>query len=94
MTPTRNPAGAPPPNPNADDARLWAKELAQSQGFRWSPEFADALARIWNGQFVAAKMALDTKGIVFHPVSGAHHAGFSRGSGFCTFNFLFTAFQI
>ena len=64
------------------------KELAQSQGFRWSPEFADALARIWNGQYAATKLALDTKGIVFHPVSGAHHAGFSRGSAFCTFNFL------
>jgi acetoin utilization deacetylase AcuC-like enzyme len=64
------------------------KEVAQSQGFRWSPEFADALVRIWNGQYAAAKLALETGGIVFHPVSGAHHAGFSRGSGFCTFNFL------
>jgi len=24
-------------------------------------------------------------GVVFHPVSGAHHAGYARGSGFCTF---------
>ena len=63
-------------------------ELAQSQGFRWSPEFADALVRIWNGQYAAAKLALESKGIIFHPVSGAHHAGFSRGSAFCTFNFL------
>ena len=26
--------------------------------------------------------------MVLHPVSGAHHAGYARGSGFCTFNFL------
>ena len=31
---------------------------------------------------MAAKLALDPGGIVFHPVSGAHHAGFSRGSAF------------
>jgi acetoin utilization deacetylase AcuC-like enzyme len=29
-----------------------------------------------------------TAGIVFHPVSCAHHAFYACGSGFCTFNFL------
>ena len=61
--------------------------LAQSQGFRWSPEFATALARIWIGHAAACRIALDA-GAVLHPVSGAHHAGFARGSGFCTFNYL------
>lgn len=61
--------------------------LAQSQGFTWSPAFADALARIWSGHTAACRLALQA-GVVFHPVSGAHHAGRNRGSGFCTFNFL------
>ena len=26
--------------------------------------------------------------MVLHPVSGAHHANYASGSGFCTFNFL------
>ena len=64
------------------------RALAESQGFRWSPTFAEALARIWNGQYAAAKLALESGGVIFHPVSGAHHAGFSRGPAFCTFNFL------
>lgn len=62
--------------------------MAQSQGFTWSPDFADAVARIWNGQFAAALLALATGGMVFHPVSGAHHAGVKSGMGFCTLNFL------
>jgi acetoin utilization deacetylase AcuC-like enzyme len=61
--------------------------LAESQGFTWSPAFADALARIWSGHAAACRLAFEA-GIVLHPVSGAHHAGRSRGSGFCTFNFL------
>jgi acetoin utilization deacetylase AcuC-like enzyme len=61
--------------------------LAESQGFRWSPDFADAVARIWSGHLGACRLAL-SEGGVFHPVSGAHHADASRGRGFCTFNFL------
>lgn len=63
------------------------RQLAHSQGFTWSPAFADAVARIWSGHIDACRMAL-AEGMVLHPVSGAHHAGYSRGSGFCTFNFL------
>ena len=63
------------------------RPLAQSQGFTWSPAFADAVARIWSGHIEACRVAL-AEGVVLHPVSGAHHAGYSRGSGFCTFNFL------
>ncbi|MFB3852391.1 MAG: hypothetical protein ACE148_01060 [Vicinamibacterales bacterium] len=63
------------------------RALAESQGFTWSPEFARSVARIWAGHAVACRTALDAR-IVLHPVSGAHHAHRSRGSGFCTFNFL------
>jgi acetoin utilization deacetylase AcuC-like enzyme len=63
------------------------RQLAESQGFRWSSEFADAVARIWSGHAGACRLAL-SEGMVLHPVSGAHHAPASRGSGFCTFNFL------
>ena len=63
------------------------RPLAESQSFRWSPEQADAVARIWNGHIAACRLAL-AEGMVFHPVSGAHHAVAAEGSGFCTFNFL------
>jgi acetoin utilization deacetylase AcuC-like enzyme len=63
------------------------RQLAESQGFRWSPAFADAVARTWSGHASACRLALK-EGIVFHPVSGAHHASATRGGGFCTFNFL------
>jgi acetoin utilization deacetylase AcuC-like enzyme len=63
------------------------RRLAESQGFHWSPEFAESLARIWDGHQVAARLAL-TERVVLHPVSGAHHAQHDHGSGFCTFNFL------
>jgi len=63
------------------------RHLAQSQGFTWSSAFADAAGRIWSGHIAACRAALHA-GMVLHPVSGAHHAGYARGSGFCTFNFL------
>lgn len=63
------------------------RQLAESQGFEWSKKFADALARTYSGHLFACELA-KTAGIVFHPVSGAHHAFFEHGSGFCTFNFL------
>jgi acetoin utilization deacetylase AcuC-like enzyme len=63
------------------------RALAESQGFTWSLEFAQSAARIWAGHTYACRLAL-SEGIVFHPVSGAHHARRDRGAGFCTFNFL------
>ena len=63
------------------------RHLAESQGFTWSSAFADAVARVWSGHIAACRAALH-EGMVLHPVSGAHHAGYARGSGFCTFNFL------
>jgi len=63
------------------------RRLAESQGFNWSPEFADSVVRIWNGHQAACHLAL-SEGLVLHPVSGAHHARRDCGSGFCTFNYL------
>jgi len=63
------------------------RRLAESQGFHWSPAFAESVARIWNGHKAACTLAL-TQGVVLHPVSGAHHASYERGGGFCTFNYL------
>ena len=63
------------------------RRLAESQGFSWSPEFAESVFRIWDGQRYAVHLAKEL-GMVLHPVSGAHHAGPDRGGGFCTFNFL------
>lgn len=63
------------------------KALAESEGFTWSPAFADSVVRIWAGHAAACRLALEA-GTVIHPVSGAHHARRARGGGFCTFNFL------
>lgn len=66
------------------------RDLAESQGFRWSPRFADAVSRIWDGHLWSCALALclERPAVVFHPVSGAHHARRSGGAGFCTLNFL------
>jgi acetoin utilization deacetylase AcuC-like enzyme len=61
--------------------------LAQSQGFRWSPEFAESVARIWSGHMAAWQVARD-RGLALHPVSGAHHASYGSGAAYCTFNYL------
>lgn len=63
------------------------RHLAESQGFRWSPAFADSVARIWAGHLAASRLAL-SEGLVLHPVSGSHHAKRARGSGFCTFGYV------
>jgi len=74
--------------PYADAVRAGQPlSLATSQGFRWSPRFANSVARIWSGHLAACRLAL-TERMVLHPVSGAHHANHARGSGFCTLNFL------
>jgi acetoin utilization deacetylase AcuC-like enzyme len=63
------------------------RAMAESQGFDWSPAFAESVALIWNGHIAACRLALGEH-VIFHPVSGAHHAGHRHGTGFCTFNFL------
>lgn len=67
--------------------------LAQSQGFRWCPELVDSVCRIWSGHVHACRLALRA-GLVFHPVSGAHHARRAKGGGFCTFNYLIGAARV
>ena len=64
------------------------RELAESQGFRWSHRFAQSVLDIWEGQTAACRLAAAGTSRVIHPISGAHHAGVGHGSGFCTFNWL------
>lgn len=68
------------------------KNLAESQGFTWSPEFAESVAQIWHGHEHALHLLMTNQApLVLHPVSGAHHAHPDRGGGFCTFNYLIGA---
>jgi len=69
------------------------RSVAESQGFTWSPAFAKAVLRIWAGHVGACQLAMKM-GLVFHPVSGAHHARHATGAGFCTFNFLSGAARV
>lgn len=64
------------------------EELAESQGFNWSPGYSKSLFTIFGGQMAACRLAVKDRGLVFHPASGAHHAVRGSGSAFCTFNFL------
>ena len=64
------------------------RQLAQSQGFTWSRKFGESVARIWYGQHMAQRLAREAGRAVLHPVSGAHHAHFDQGGGFCTFNYV------
>ena len=65
--------------------------LATSQGFTWSPAFAESVARIWYGQHFAQRLARIAGRAVLHPVSGAHHALPESGGGYCTFNYVVAA---
>ncbi len=64
--------------------------LAESQGFLWD-------AGLWpmvlasNGGVVAAAHAALEDGVAGSLSSGLHHAGYSSGAGFCTFNGLVIA---
>ena len=40
-----------------------------------------------------ARLAMKTRGPVFAPVSGFHHAGWNYSSGFCTFNGIMAAIE-
>lgn len=53
-----------------------------------SKEVAAALPWVCGSMVAAAIHTLTTGGISFSPTSGAHHACYSHGGGFCTFNFL------
>jgi acetoin utilization deacetylase AcuC-like enzyme len=53
-----------------------------------SPQVAEALPWVCGSMVAAALYALQNMVNTFSPTSGAHHAHYDRGHGFCTFNFL------
>lgn len=53
-----------------------------------SKEVASALPWVCGSMVAAAIHTLTTVEVSFSPTSGAHHACYSHGGGFCTFNFL------
>jgi len=56
-----------------------------------SAEVAAVLPWVCGSMAAAALYAFKNKVNTFSPTSGAHHAGYERGGGFCTFNFLMLA---
>lgn len=61
----------------------------QTNGFgNTSPEVAKSLPFTSGAMYDAALEALRNGKVACAPVSGFHHAGFSSGGGFCTFNGL------
>ncbi len=66
--------------------------LKTSNGFgNKSPEVAAALPWICGSMVEATLDAFKNKSITISPTSGAHHARYSSGGGYCTFNFLVLA---
>lgn len=59
-----------------------------SNGLRWSPQFADSVRYTNASLYNAIKQAVVSRGrdLCFAPTSGFHHAGPDGGSGFCTFS--------
>jgi acetoin utilization deacetylase AcuC-like enzyme len=66
--------------------------LNQANGFgNKSEDVAKALPWVAGSMVAAALDAYKNKGITISPTSGAHHARYANGGGFCTFNFLVLA---
>ena len=55
------------------------------------PEIAEALPYVAGSMVAATLHSLQTGETTFSPTSGAHHAGYNHGGGYCTFNFLVLA---
>ena len=67
-------------------------DLKMMNGFgNKNPEIAKALPWVAGSMVAAALDAYKNKTITISPTSGAHHANYYGGSGFCTFNFLVLA---
>jgi acetoin utilization deacetylase AcuC-like enzyme len=67
-------------------------DLERSNGFgNTNPEVAKALPWVCGSMVQAALHSLKTGETSFSPTSGAHHAHYSSGYGFCTFNHLVLA---
>ena len=66
--------------------------LKEQNGFsNKSPKVATALPWVCGSMVAAALHAYKTGELSFSPTSGAHHACYSHGGGYCTFNFLVMA---
>ena len=55
------------------------------------PEVAEALPYVAGSMVAATLHAYKAGEITFSPTSGAHHANYDSGGGYCTFNFLVLA---
>ena len=67
----------------------------QTNGFgNRSKSVADSLPWVCGSMAAAALCAFETGETCFSPTSGAHHAGYNFGGGFCTFNSLMIAVQL
>ena len=63
------------------------RELAESPGFKWDPGVWKAVTSVNGGVVEAARAALED-GVAGSLSSGLHHAQYTRGASFCTFNGL------
>lgn len=67
-------------------------DLKTANGFgNRSSAVAEALPWVAGSMVAATLDAFKNKGITISPTSGAHHAKYAFGGGFCTFNFLVLA---
>lgn len=67
----------------------------QTNGFgNRSKSVADSLPWVCGSMAAAAQCSFETGETCFSPTSGAHHAGYNFGGGFCTFNSLMIAVQL
>jgi acetoin utilization deacetylase AcuC-like enzyme len=74
--------------PEYVDAFVNGREpLASSQGWPWTQQIRDGVMAIQAGQLVGARLALE-HGIAANIAQGFHHAIYSQGSAYCTFNGL------
>ena len=63
-------------------------DLANSNGFQWSPDLRDSVLASTGGVRDAVIAALNGDGIAGSLSSGLHHAGYRQGRGYCTVNGL------
>lgn len=66
------------------------RKEAESQGFNWSPDLWNSVVSSNMGVVAAARSSL-SDGVAGSLSSGLHHARYSHGAGFCTFNGLVMA---
>lgn len=66
-------------------------DLAESQGFSWDEKIYQMAVSHSAGLIAATRHVLDNGGTAGSLSSGLHHASYSSGKGFCTFNGLAAA---